>query len=189
MRSRPRRRAHGIPRRAGSRLLVGPGPDASGVRTFPWPLRGQGQPPSTCSGGALDLATTRFSGRPAPPYPGRAPNCGPRVRLEAYSHEVSTCGYWPGGAAERVFYSYAYPQLGGLARPASSRPKPTRATELAEFVLPYAVVRTAEDPARTLLRFLQSTYAAAADHGHWDRARLEHAGMATAVPTGRRSLV
>jgi hypothetical protein len=123
--------------------------------------------------GGLDLATTRFSGRPAPPHPGGAPNCGPHVMLEAYSHEVSSAGYWPGGAAEGVFYSYAYPTLPGYA----DRPvEPSAASwndELGEFVLPYEAVRTAPNPDETLMTFLNSTYDAAATVGRWDRQRLE----------------
>ena len=110
--------------------------------------------------GALDLATTRFSGRPAPPYPGEVPNCGPQVMLEAYSHEVSSCGYWPGGDGEGIFYSYAYPEPAGY-RNALVRPEGAVFDEkLAEFVLPYTTVRTAPDPDRVLLDFLQSTYEA-----------------------------
>lgn len=124
--------------------------------------------------GSLDLATTRFSGRGAPPHPGGAPNCGPHVMIEAYSHEVSSCGYWPGGPAEEgVFYSYAYPVPVGF-RDAPVAPAAARYDEqLGEFVLPYEVVRTAPDPAATLLDFLQTTYAAAADTAGWDRAALE----------------
>jgi hypothetical protein len=123
--------------------------------------------------GALDLAVTRFSGRPAPPHPGGAPNCGPHVMWEAYSHEVSSAGYWPGPDGEGVFYSYAYPEPDGFRKapvgPASARWD----DELGEFVLPYTDVRTAADPDAVLLEFLQRTYEAAADTGGWDRAALE----------------
>src|SRR5207244_1817026 len=98
--------------------------------------------------GGLDLATTRFSGRPAPPSTRSVPNCGPQVMREAYSHEVSSCGYWPGGdtAGEGVFYSYAYPDPPGF-RDASVRPDgATYDNALDEFVLPYELVRTAPDP-------------------------------------------
>jgi Family of unknown function (DUF5996) len=123
--------------------------------------------------GALDLATTRFSGRPAPPHPGGAPNCSPHVMLEAYSQEVSSCGYWPGGAAEGAFYSYAYPEPEGY-RSATVEPAQALYDEsLGEYLLPYEVVRTASDPGSTLLSFLHSTYAAAADAGGWDRDMLE----------------
>lgn len=123
--------------------------------------------------GALDLATTRFSGRDAPPHPGGVPNCGPHVMHEAYSHEVSSAGYWPGGNEEGIFYSYAYPEPPGFrdqpAGPAAARFDP----ELGEFVLPYAAVRTAQDPDSVLLEFLQASYEAAASTAGWDRAGLE----------------
>lgn len=123
--------------------------------------------------GALDLAVTRFSGRDAPPHPGGAPNCGPHVMHEAYSHEVSSAGFWPGGGAEGVFYSYAYPEPAGF-RGAAVEPAEAHWDDgLSEFVLPYEVVRTAADPDAVLLAFLQSTYAAAADAAAWDRAALE----------------
>jgi hypothetical protein len=123
--------------------------------------------------GALDLAVTRFSGRDAPPHPGGAPNCGPHVMHEAYSHEVSSAGFWPGGGAEGVFYSYAYPEPDGF-RAASVAPAEAHwDDDLAEFVLPYEVVRAADDPDAVLLAFLQSTYEAAADAAGWDRTALE----------------
>jgi hypothetical protein len=123
--------------------------------------------------GGLDLATTRFSGQPAPPHPGGAPNCGPLVMLEAYSHEVSSCGYWPDGAAEGVFYSYAYPIPPGYADRPIQPPEAAWSDELGEFVLPYQVVRTARNPEQTLMSFLSSTYEAAATTANWDRKRLE----------------
>jgi hypothetical protein len=123
--------------------------------------------------GALDLAVTRFSGRTAPPHPGGAPHCGPRVMHEAYSHEVSSCGYWPGGDGEGLFYSYAYPVPAGFCdvpvRPESAM----YSAELGEFVLPYELVRAAPDPDGLLLEFLQSTYEAAATTAKWDRTALE----------------
>ena len=124
--------------------------------------------------GALDLALTRFSGRPAPPHPGGAPNCGPHVMHEAYSHEVSSCGYWPGPPGEEgVFYSYAYPEPKGY-RDAPVAPVGARWDDgLGEFVLPYEAVRTSPDPDRTLLEFLQTTYIAAATTARWDRGALE----------------
>ena len=113
--------------------------------------------------GALDLASTRFSGRTAPPHPGGAPNCGPHVMWEAYSHEVSSCGYWPGPPGEEgVFYAYAYPDPPGYRDTPSRPPAPAGTTSLGEFVLPYELVRTAADPDAVLLDFLQSTYEAAA---------------------------
>jgi hypothetical protein len=125
--------------------------------------------------GAFDLAVTRFSGRPAPPHPGSIPHTPDRITREAYSHEVSSCGYWPGGAEQGIFYAYAYPEPAGFAE----RPiEPAAAGydgALGEFVLPYDVVRSASDPDRTLLGFAQSTYEAAADLAGWDRAALERA--------------
>jgi hypothetical protein len=124
--------------------------------------------------GALDLAYTRFSGRTAPLHPGGAPNCGPHVMWEAYSHEVSSCGFWPGPAGEEgAFYSYAYPEPPGY-REQAVLPEGARWDDtLSEFVLPYELVRTAADPDATLLAFLQSTYDAAARTANWDRAALE----------------
>jgi Family of unknown function (DUF5996) len=125
--------------------------------------------------GALDLAVTRFSGRTAPPHPGGIPNLPDRVTREAYSHEVSSCGFWAGGGAVAypAYYAYAYPEPTGFGavgvRPAQAFYSP----DLREFILPYDVVRTAPDPDRTLLDFLQSTYVAAADLAKWDRAALE----------------
>ena len=125
--------------------------------------------------GSFDLAVTRFSGRPAPPHPGGVPHLPDAVAREAYSHEVSSCGFWPGGGAmpEPVFYSYAYPEPAGFAQ---ARVKPEQAfysPELREFVLPYEAVRTAASPDEFLLAFLQSTYDAAADLAQWDRVVLE----------------
>ena len=123
--------------------------------------------------GGADLCTTRFSGRPAPRHPGGVPNCPDWVQEMAYSHEVSSCGYWPGGADGGAFYSYAYPQPDGFAdwpvEPAAAHFDP----DLGEFLLPYAAVRAAPDPAATLVTFLQSTYEAAATLAHWDRPALE----------------
>ena len=124
--------------------------------------------------GAVDLAYTRFSGRTAPPHPGGAPNCGPHVMWEAYSHEVSSCGYWPGGPGEEgCFYAYAYPDPPGY-REAPVGPDGARwDDDLGEFVLPYELMRTATDPDAALLEFLQSTYEAAATTAAWDRDALE----------------
>jgi hypothetical protein len=124
--------------------------------------------------GSFDLAVTRFSGRPAPLHPG-APNVTDYVTREAYSHEVSSCGFWPGGPGmpEPAFYAYAYPAPDGFAR-ASAGPDGAFFSEtLGEFVLPYPIVRQAADPDDVLLQFLQSTYEAAADLGRWDRSALE----------------
>lgn len=124
--------------------------------------------------GAFDLAVTRFSGRPAPRHPG-APNVADRVTREAYSHEVSSCGFWPGNGSYRqaAFYSYAYPQPPGFPDIPDVPPEAFYDAELGEFVLPYAQVQQAGDPERLLLDFLQSTYAGAATLGKWDRAALE----------------
>jgi hypothetical protein len=123
--------------------------------------------------GASDLATTRFSGREAPKHPGGAPNCAAWVMELAYSHEVSSCGFWPGGSAEGSFYSYAYPEPEGYAEwpvaPEAASYDPT----LGEFILPYGTVRTAADPESVLLTFFQSTYEAAAELASWDRSGLE----------------
>ena len=123
--------------------------------------------------GALDLAVTRFSGRTAPPHPGGAPNCGPHVMHEAYSHEVSSAGYWPGPDGEGVFYSYAYPEPAGFRDTELGIADAHYDDQLGEFVLPYATVRTADDPDAVLLQFLQASYEAAADAAAWDRAALE----------------
>lgn len=125
--------------------------------------------------GSADLAVTRFSGRRAPLHPGGIPNLPDAVTQEAYSHEVSSAGFWAGdpGAPEPSFYAYAYPTPAGFAEakvaPAGARFDRT----LGEFLLPYDAVRTAADPDEALLAFLQSTYDAAADLGGWDRAALE----------------
>jgi hypothetical protein len=117
---------------------------------------------------------TRFSGRPAPPHSGGVPGLADAVVREAYSHEVTSAGFWPGGAgADAAFYSYAYPEPAGF-RSAPVRPDSAsfNAT-LGEFLLPYQAMRSAADPDAALLAFLQSTYEAAANAGRWDRAALE----------------
>ncbi len=124
--------------------------------------------------GSLDLALTRFSGRTAPPHPGGAANCGPHVMWEAYSHEVGSCGYWPGPPGEEgVFYAYAYPEPPGYRSTAIGAAGARWDDDLAEFVLPYELVRSEPDPDARLLEFLQSTYEAAATTAHWDRKTLE----------------
>ena len=125
--------------------------------------------------GSFDLAVTRFSGRRAPRHPGGVPHLPDAVAREAYSHEVSSAGFWPGGGPidYPAFYSYAYPAPEGFA---AARVQPEAAffsKELGEFILPYDAVRTARDPDAALMEFLQSTYEAAADLGKWDRAALE----------------
>ncbi|MFR9675652.1 DUF5996 family protein [Streptomyces sp. TR02-1] len=123
--------------------------------------------------GAMDLACTRFSGRAAPPHPGGAPHCGDWVMAEGYSRELSSCGFWPGGGEEGAFYSYAYPEPEGFAGRAPGPEGAYYSVENGQFLLPYEAVRTAPDPDRALTEFLHATYAAAADLGGWDRARLE----------------
>jgi uncharacterized protein DUF5996 len=125
--------------------------------------------------GACDLAVTRFSGRSAPPHPGGIPHVADWVMREAYSHEVSSCGFWPGGGpvVEPAFYAYAYPEPAGFAA-APLRPREAYySQEMREFLLPYEAVRTAEHPDEVLLAFLQSTYEAAAELGRWERKALE----------------
>lgn len=128
--------------------------------------------------GSFDLATSRFSGRKAPPHPGGLPGLPDRITREAYSHEVSSAGFWAAGAAEvePFFYSYIYPEPDGF-----------RATKLAagkfdetfgEFVLPYSEVRAADDPDALLLAFFQGTYDSAAELADWDRPALERAPVA-----------
>ena len=123
--------------------------------------------------GGPDLAVTRFSGRTAPKHPGGVPNCADWVQELAYSHEVSSCGYWPGGSVEGSFYAYAYPQPAGFADWAVAPEAAYFDDAMGEFILPYTAVRTAEDPDATLMAFLQTTYDAAAELAGWDRAALE----------------
>ena len=126
--------------------------------------------------GSFDLAATRFSGRRAPEHPGGVPHLPDRVTREAYSHEVSSAGFWPGSAGgfERpAFYAYAYPEPAGFAE-ATVRPEQGfYSATLREFILPYDEVRRLPDPAAAVQAFLQTTHAAAADLGGWDRAGLE----------------
>ena len=126
--------------------------------------------------GSNDLAVTRFSGRKAPRHPGGVPNLPDNVAREAYSHEVSSAGFWPGGGGVidfPAFYSYAYPAPEGFAAAKVAPDGAFFSKELGEFILPYDAVRTERDPGAALMAFLQSTYAAAADLGKWDRAALE----------------
>jgi hypothetical protein len=125
--------------------------------------------------GSFDLAVTRFSGREAPQHPGGIPGLPDRVTREAYSHEESSAGFWPGGvtAADPIFYSYAYPEPDGF-RSAKVAPAAARFDEtLGEFVLPYEEVRRSTEPEAELMAFLQSTYDVAASLLHWDRDALE----------------
>lgn len=125
--------------------------------------------------GSFDLAVTRFSGRTAPEHPGGVPHLPDAVAREAYSHEVSSCGFWPGGGPVPmpVFYAYAYPEPDGYKQAIVQPGAAFYSPELREFVLPYEAVRQAASPDEALLEFLQSTYEAAANLGHWDRAALE----------------
>jgi hypothetical protein len=125
--------------------------------------------------GSFDMAVTRFSGRTAPPHPGGMPNLGDWVAREAYSHEVSSCGFWPGngGFGKAAFYSYAYPEPVGFAEAPLRPPAAVFDPNLQEFILDYDAVRTSADPDGMLLDFFQSTYEAAANLGRWDRAALE----------------
>jgi len=124
--------------------------------------------------GSFDLAVTRFSGRRAPLFTGNVPGVSVKVMQDAYSHEVSSAGFWPGGnGVDASFYSYAYPASDAFKR-ASVRPAAAAFDEaLGEFVLPYAAVRAAADPDAMLLDFLDSTYEAAAGAAAWDRDALE----------------
>ena len=125
--------------------------------------------------GSFDLAVTRFSGRRAPRHPGGVPHLPDEVACEAYSHEVSSAGFWPGSGAidYPAFYSYAYPEPAGF-RATQVRPDAAFFSEaLGEFILPYDAVRIAAQPEQALLDFLQSTYEAAANAAKWDRDALE----------------
>ncbi len=125
--------------------------------------------------GAPDLAVTRFSGRSAPQHPGGIPNLPDSITREAYSHEVSSCGFWPGGGpvAYPAFYAYAYPEPAGFPQAHVQPDGAFYSTEMHEFLLPYERVRESTNPDQTLLKFLQSTYDAAANLGRWDRTALE----------------
>ncbi len=125
--------------------------------------------------GSFDLAVTRFSGRRAPLHPGGVPHLPDAVVQEAYSHEVSSAGFWPGddNTPYAAFYSYSYPTPAGFAEAAVLPKEAHFDSKLGEFLLPYDAVRRARDPDAALLSFLQSTYDAAANAGHWDRAALE----------------
>jgi hypothetical protein len=125
--------------------------------------------------GSFDLAVTRFSGRPAPLHPGGVPHLPDAVTREAYSHEVSSAGFWPGGGTveHAAFYSYCYPTPAGFATTAVAPAEARFDPRLGEFLLPYDAVRVADDPDAALLTFLQATYEAAANSAAWDRAALE----------------
>jgi len=125
--------------------------------------------------GSFDLAVTRFSGRPAPPPTGVTPNVANWVMREAYSHEVSSCGFWPGngGYGRAAFYVYAYPEPPGYGETRLHTAEAFYDQGLGQFILPYDVVCSSRNPDALLLGFLQETYEAAADQGRWDRQALE----------------
>lgn len=133
--------------------------------------------------GSFDLAVTRFSGRRAPLHPGGIPHLSDAVTREAYSHEVSSAGFWPGGDGYAPsFYAYAYPVPEGFAQASVAPDAAAFDAKLGEFILPYEAVRTAPDPEAALTTFLQTTYEAAADLANWDRAALECAPGKPGVP-------
>lgn len=125
--------------------------------------------------GAFDLAVTRFSGRTAPLHPGGVPNMPVKVMQEAYSHEVSSCGFWPGSEAfpHAAFYSYCYPTPTAFSEQQVAPAEAFYSKEMGEFFLLYDVVRTAVNPEEILMEFLTTTYEAAANTGNWNRAALE----------------
>ncbi len=133
--------------------------------------------------GSFDMAVTRFSGRRAPPFTGTVPGVAVEVMREAYSHELSSAGFWPGGASldYAAFYSYAYPAPKDFANQPVQPRGAFFSEKLGEFLLPYEVVRTASDPNATLMAFLESSYEAAAETANWDRKALE-------CPQGRAGL-
>jgi hypothetical protein len=133
--------------------------------------------------GSFDLAVTRFSGRAAPPHPGGIPGLPDRITREAYSHEVSSAGFWPGGASapsgtEPLFYSYAYPEPADFRESDDDLEGAIFDATLGEYVLSYVHVRQSPAPERALMMFLQSTYNRAANLGFWDRADLEREPVA-----------
>ena len=143
------------------------------MKTFRGAFTGK-QSPVHFFWGSFDLACTRFSGRRAPRHPGGAPHCPDWVMVEAYSHECSSCGFWPGDEnSQPSFYAYAYPEPPGYAARSVMPAAAHYDTTAREFLLPYEVLRTAPNPDEMLLRFFQSTYEAAADLGRWNRAALD----------------
>lgn len=125
--------------------------------------------------GAFDMAVTRFSGRPAPPHPGGVPNIPLSVMQESYSHEVSSCGFWPGNEQfpHPVFYSYCYPTPPEFSQQPVKPNEAFFSGEMGEFMLLYEVVQRSDDPEDALMQFLHTSYEAAADTGHWDRKALD----------------
>jgi hypothetical protein len=151
------------------------------MKTFRGSFTGK-QSPVHFFWGSFDLASTRFSGRRAPRHPGGAPHCPDWVMVEAYSHECSSCGFWPGDEiSPPSFYAYAYPEPQGYA---AHEVQPIGAhydSTAREFLLPYESLRAAPNPDEMLLRFFQTTYAAAADLGRWDREALERVALGKAA--------
>jgi hypothetical protein len=137
--------------------------------------------------GSFDLAVTRFSGRTAPAPKGVTPHVASWVMAEAYSHEVSSCGFWPGngGYGRAAFYVYAYPEPAGYGATQLRSSGGFYDKSLGQFILPYDTVREAPDPDALLLAFLQETYAAAADQAQWDRQAVERPPAAIAGPEER----
>jgi hypothetical protein len=132
--------------------------------------------PSHLFWGSFDLAMTRFSGRSAPPLKSNStPNVAPWVMNEAYSHECSSVGFWPGngGYGKAAFYAYAYPEREGFGAARVRPPGAAYNSDVGQFLLDYDAVRTATSPDDTLLDFMQSTYEAAANSGKWNRKILE----------------
>src|SRR4030095_6732032 len=125
--------------------------------------------------GSFDMAVTRFSGRESPEHPGGVPNLPDWVTREAYSHEVSSAGFWPGSEQmpEAIFYAYAYPEPQGFSSSVVGPDAAFYSKDFKEFVLPYEAVRNAASPDEALLEFLQTTYEAAANNGSWPRSELE----------------
>lgn len=125
--------------------------------------------------GSFDLAVTRFSSRRAPAHPGGIPGLPDWITREAYSHEVYSCGFWPGGPASPApaYYAYAYPVPEGLGEVSIRPPQAVWSSEMGEHFLSYEAVRTTADPDDVLMSFLESTYEAVADRAEWDRAELE----------------
>jgi hypothetical protein len=125
--------------------------------------------------GAFDLAVSRFSGRGAPEHPGGIPNLPDRIVKEAYSQEVCSCGFWPGGdyLPYPVFYSYAYPEPAGFSEAKVKPDEAIYSDDMKEFILPYDAVRKSDSPGSKLMEFLETTYEAAANLGKWDRKALE----------------
>src|SRR5829696_4161539 len=161
--------------------------DRSGAEALPHRLPGQGKPGASLLG-QLRSAVTRFSGRAAPLHPGGVPALPDTVTREAFSHQVSSAGFWPGGGGAidfPAFYSYAYPIPVGFAEARSVPGAAYFDRSLGEFLLPYDAVRRSSDPEGMLMSFFESIYSAAADLGGWDRAALE---CETGVPRRPRSL-